>query len=193
MKKVLKVTALSLALAFTSSLATAAENIAFINAGYLFQNHPDRQATEDKLDAEFKPQVDKLEQSKKAIEEKINAERQKIEAKVEALQKDAQDPKQRPSELQKREEEIQKMQADAEAEINKLVEEHDKAAQEFQVAYERRQAEERTKLLESIQEATNKVAKDKKYTLVLDANSVVYGDGKDITEDVLKVIPAQAK
>lgn len=86
------------------------------------------------------------------------------------------------------------MQADAETEINKLVEQHDKEAQAFQQAYEQRQNQERTKLLESIQQATNQVAKDKKYTLVLDANSVVYSaDGKDITEDVLKAIPAQAK
>ncbi|TCK01416.1 periplasmic chaperone for outer membrane proteins Skp [Volucribacter psittacicida] len=193
MKKVLKVTALSLALAFTSGLANAAENIAFINAGYLFQNHPDRKATEEKLDAEFKPQVEKLEASKKAIEEKIQAERKKIDDQVAKLEKDAKDPKQRPSELQKRQEDLYKQQAAAEEAINKLVAEHDKQAQEFQVAYDKRQAEERTKLLESIQQATDKVAKDKKYTLVLDANSVVYGDGKDITEEVLKAIPAQAK
>ena len=44
MKKVLKVTALSLGLALASGYAMADENIAFINAGYLFQNHPDRKA-----------------------------------------------------------------------------------------------------------------------------------------------------
>lgn len=39
MKKITaKMTALSLALALTSSFAIAAENIAFIDAGYLFQN-----------------------------------------------------------------------------------------------------------------------------------------------------------
>ncbi|PJG84962.1 OmpH family outer membrane protein [Conservatibacter flavescens] len=193
MKNVLKVTALSLALAFTATAAQAEENIAFINAGYLFQNHPDRQAVADKLDAEFKPQADKLEASKKNIDDKIAAERKKIDAKVAELQKDAKNPKQRPSELQKREADIQKQQATAEEEINKLVTEHDKAAQEFQANYEKRQMEERTKLLESIQTATNKVAKDKKYTLVLDANAVVFGDGKDITEEVLKAIPKQAK
>ena len=60
MKNVLKVTALSLGLALASGFASADENIAFINAGYLFQNHPDRQAVADKLDAEFKPMADKL-------------------------------------------------------------------------------------------------------------------------------------
>ena len=44
MKNVVKVTALSLGLALASGFAAADENIAFINAGYLFQNHPDRQA-----------------------------------------------------------------------------------------------------------------------------------------------------
>ena len=60
MKKVVKLTALSLALAFTSSLAMAEENIAFVSAEYLFQNHPDRKAIADKLESEFKPTADKL-------------------------------------------------------------------------------------------------------------------------------------
>ena len=57
--------------------------------GYLFQNHPDRQAVADKLDAEFKPMADKLAASKKEIDDKIVASRKKVEAKVAALQKDA--------------------------------------------------------------------------------------------------------
>ncbi|MDU8923673.1 OmpH family outer membrane protein [Pasteurellaceae bacterium LIM206] len=167
MKKVVKATALSLALAFTSSLAMAAENIAFINAGYLFQNHPDREGVAKKLDAEFKDEADKLAASKKSIDGKIAA-----------LQKDAQNPKNRPSELKKREDEI-----------NKLMKDHDEKVRKFQMENEKRQNEERAKLLEDIQAATNNVAKEKGYTYVLDANSVVYAaDGKDITEDVLKAI-----
>ena len=69
MKNVVKVTALSLGLALASGFAAADENIAFINAGYLFQNHPDRQAVADKLDAEFKPMADKLAASKKEIDD----------------------------------------------------------------------------------------------------------------------------
>ena len=87
MKNVVKVTALSLGLALASGFAAADENIAFINAGYLFQNHPDRQAVADKLDAEFKPMADKLAASKKEIDDKIVASRKKVEAKVAALQK----------------------------------------------------------------------------------------------------------
>ena len=100
MKNVVKVTALSLGLALASGFAAADENIAFINAGYLFQNHPDRQAVADKLDAEFKPMADKLAASKKEIDDKIVASRKKVEAKVAALQKDA--PRLRQAEIQKR-------------------------------------------------------------------------------------------
>ena len=65
---------------------------------------------------------------------------------------------------------------------------------EFQELNEKRQTEERGKLLESIQVATNNLAKAKGYTYVLDANSVVFAvDGKDITEEVLKSIPATEK
>ena len=186
MKNVVKVTALSLGLALASGFAAADENIAFINAGYLFQNHPDRQAVADKLDAEFKPMADKLAASKKEIDDK------KVEAKIAALQKDA--PRLRQAEIQKRQDEITKFGSDEEAALSKLMEEQDKKVAEFQELNEKRQTEERGKLLESIQVATNNLAKAKGYTYVLDANSVVFAvDGKDITEEVLKSIPATEK
>ena len=192
MKNVVKVTALSLGLALASGFASADENIAFINAGYLFQNHPDRQAVADKLDAEFKPMADKLAASKKEIDDKIVASRKKVEAKVAALQKDA--PRLRQAEIQKRQEEITKFGSDEEAALNKLMQEQDKKVAEFQELNEKRQTEERGKLLESIQVATNNLAKAKGYTYVLDDNSVVFAvDGKDITEEVLKSIPATEK
>ena len=187
-----KMTALSLGLALASGFASADENIAFINAGYLFQNHPDRQAVADKLDAEFKPMADKLAASKKEIDDKIVASRKKVEAKIAALQKDA--PRLRQAEIQKRQDEITKFGSDEEAALNKLMEEQDKKVAEFQELNEKRQTEERGKLLESIQVATNNLAKAKGYTYVLDANSVVFAvDGKDITEEVLKSIPATEK
>ena len=159
-------TALSLALALTSSFAMAAENIAFIDAGYLFQNHPEREAIAKKLDAEFKEPADKLQANKK-----------KIDGKIEALKKEA--PKLRSADIQKREDEI-----------NKLMREHDEQVQKFQIENEKRQNEERAKLLENIQLATNTVAKEKGFTYVIDANSVVFAvDGKDISDDVLKILP----
>ncbi|AFI86721.1 hypothetical protein ACT75_04695 [Aggregatibacter actinomycetemcomitans] len=191
MKKIVKLTALSLALAF-SSLAMADENIAFISAEYLFQNHPDRKAVAEKLEAEFKPTADKLAENKKQIDTKIAGIQKKVEAKVAALQKDA--PKLRSADIKKREDEINKYGNDQQEEINKLIAEHDQKAKEFQENYAKRENEETEKLVASIQAATNNVAKQKNYTLVLDDRSVVYGvDGKNITEEVLKAIPAQAK
>ena len=191
MKKVVKLTALSLALAF-SSLAMAEENIAFVSAEYLFQNHPDRKAIADKLEAEFKPTADKLAENKKQIDAKIADVQKKVDAKVAALQKDA--PKLRSADIKKREYVINKFANDEQTAINKLIAEHDKKAKEFQDNYAQRENEETSKMVASIQTATNNVAKQKNYTLVLDDRSVVYAaDGKNITEDVLKAIPAQAK
>ena len=192
MKNIAKVTALALGIALASGYAAAEEKIAFINAGYIFQNHPDRQAVADKLDAEFKPVAEKLAASKKAVDDKIVAARKKVEAKVAALEKDA--PRLRQADIQKRQEEINKLGAAEDAELQKLMQEQDKKVQEFQAQNEKRQAEERGKLLDSIQTATNNLAKAKGYTYVLDANSVVFAvEGKDITEEVLKSIPASEK
>ena len=192
MKNIAKVTALALGIALASGYASAEEKIAFINAGYIFQHHPDRQAVADKLDAEFKPVAEKLAASKKEVDDKIAAARKKVEAKVAALEKDA--PRLRQADIQKRQEEINKLGAAEDAELQKLMQEQDTKVQEFQAQNEKRQAEERGKLLDSIQTATNNLAKAKGYTYVLDANSVVFAvEGKDITEEVLKSIPASEK
>ncbi|HHF3600262.1 TPA: OmpH family outer membrane protein [Haemophilus influenzae] len=192
MKNIAKVTALALGIALASGYAAAEEKIAFINAGYIFQHHPDRQAVADKLDAEFKPVAEKLAASKKEVDDKIAAARKKVEAKVAALEKDA--PRLRQADIQKRQEEINKLGATEDAGLQKLMQEQDKKVQEFQAQNEKRQAEERGKLLDSIQTATNNLAKAKGYTYVLDANSVVFAvEGQDITEEVLKSIPASEK
>lgn len=165
MKKIVKATALSLALAFASSAAMAAENIAFINTGALFQNHPERAAIVEKLNKDFKPQVDQLAESKK-----------KIEGKIAALNKEAKNL--RSADIKKREDEI-----------NKLMKEHDEKAAKFQQQVQQIESEEDTKLLASIQTAANNIAKEKGYTYVIDANTVVFAvEGKDITEEVFKAI-----
>jgi len=165
MKNIAKATALSLALAFASASAMAEENIAFINAGVVFQNHPEREAIGQKLESQFKAEADKLAASKKSIDGKIAA-----------LQKEAKNL--RSADIKKREDEI-----------NKLMKAHDEKARKFQQETAQVEREETAKLLESIQAATNKMAKEKGFTYVLDANSVVYAaEGKDITEDVLKSV-----
>lgn len=192
MKNVVKVTALALGIALASGYAAAEEKIAFINAGYVFQNHPDRQAVADKLDAEFKPVADKLAASKKEIDDKIVAARKKVEAKAAALEKDA--ARLSKADIQKRQDEINNLAASEDASLQKLMQEQDKKVAEFQAQNEKRQAEERGKLLDSIQTATNNYAKANGYSYVLDANSVVFAvEGKDISDAVLKTIPATQK
>lgn len=165
MKNTFKIAGLSLALALSSSLATAAENIAFINSAYLFQHHPDREAAAAKIDAELKVPVEKLTASEKAIV-----------AKIESLQKEA--PKLRAADIQKREDEI-----------NKMRDAYQKQAEELQVKNDELQYQERTKLLAAIQSATNEIAAKANYSYVIDANAVVYAAaGKDITEEVLRAI-----
>ena len=91
-------------------------------------------------------------------------------------------------------EEINKLGAAEDAELQKLMQEQDKKVAEFQAQNEKRQAEERGKLLDSIQTATNNYAKANGYSYVLDANSVVFAvEGKDISDAVLKTIPATQK
>ena len=192
MKKVIKLVLISAILIFTSRLAMTEENIAFVSADYLFQNHPERKAIAAKLETEFKATVEKLTENKKKVDARIADVQKKVEAKVAALQKDA--PKLRAADIKKREDEINKFANDEQDAINKLITEHDQKAKAFQESYAKRENEETTKMIASIQTATNNVAKQKNYTLVLDDRSVVFAvDGKNITEDVLKAIPTQAK
>ncbi|WP_075182127.1 molecular chaperone Skp [Pantoea sp. 1.19] len=62
-------------------------------------------------------------------------------------------------------------------------------AQAFEQDNRRRQTEERNKILSRIQDAVKKVAADDGYDVVIDANAVAYSaSGKDITADVLKQV-----
>ena len=185
MKKVIKLVLISAILIFTSRLAMTEENIAFVSADYLFQNHPERKAIAAKLETE------KLTENKKKVDARIADVQKKVEAKVAALQKDA--PKLRAADIKKREDEINKFASTEQETINKLVAEHDQQVRIYQDNYAKRENQETSKLVESIQAATNAVAKEKHYTIVLDDRSVVFAaDGKNISDDVLKAISAAA-
>ena len=194
MKKVIKLVLISAILIFTSRLAMTEENIAFVSADYLFQNHPERKAIAAKLETEFKATVEKLTENKKKVDARIADVQKKVEAKVAALQtlqKDA--PKLRAADIKKREDEINKFASTEQETINKLVAEHDQQVRIYQDNYAKRENQETSKLVESIQAATNAVAKEKHYTIVLDDRSVVFAaDGKNISDDVLKAISAAA-
>ena len=192
MKKVIKLVLISAILIFTSRLAMTEENIAFVSADYLFQNHPERKPIAAKLETQFKATVEKLTENKKKVDARIADVQKKVEAKVAALQKDA--PKLRAADIKKREDEINKFASTEQATINKLVAEHDQQVRIYQDNYAKRENQETSKLVESIQAATNAVAKEKHYTIVLDDRSVVFAaDGKNISDDVLKAISAAAK
>ena len=123
MKNIAKVTALALGIALASGYASAEEKIAFINAGYIFQHHPDRQAVADKLDAEFKPVAEKLAASKKKLMIKLLL-LVKSRSKSCGFRKDA--PRLRQADIQKRQQEINKLGAAEDAELQKLMQEQDK-------------------------------------------------------------------
>ncbi|OBX04810.1 membrane protein [Gallibacterium genomosp. 3] len=171
MKKSLKVAGLTLALASSAlfaSVANAEENIAIINSQYVFKNAPEYQEALKKLDEEFKAPVEQLRAKEKVIVDKIQK-----------LQKDGKNLRQ--ADIKKREDEINKLRAD-----------YDKEANELQQKINQRRVEEENKVVESIQKVINDIAKERKYSLVLDTSTVVFeADGKNITKDVMdKLVPA---
>ena len=102
--------------------------------------------------------------------------------KIQKLQKDAKNLRQ--ADIKKREDEINKLRAD-----------YDKEANELQQKINARRAEEDNKVVESIQKVINDIAKEKKYSFVIDANAVAFAtDDKNITKDVMaKLAPADKK
>jgi len=124
MKKTLKLTALSLAMALgaTSFAAQAVETdtIGYVNVPVLLQSHPLvsetselgklRKAETEKLAPEeqkLAAAAKKLHEEEAALHKEGDALKANLDKKFAQLQKDAKDPKQRPSELQKREKAIQ--------------------------------------------------------------------------------------
>ncbi|WP_040975992.1 MULTISPECIES: OmpH family outer membrane protein [Pasteurellaceae] len=191
MKKAVKLTALSLALAF-STAAMAEDNIAFINVDYLFANHPARKIELQKLDDEFKAPAEKLQAVEKSLQEKKAAFEKEIDGKVKALEKDA--PKLRQADIKKRQDEISKLAAKRDGEFKALVDEHQKNVAKFREDGQKKEMAIQQKLLSDIQTAATEVAKAKNYTAVLDEKAAIYtADGKNITEEVLKAIPAPAQ
>lgn len=190
MKKAVKLTALSLAL--VSSVAMADDNIGFVNVDYLIINHPTRPAELEKFNAEIKAPLEKLKNSEKALQEKKMSFEKEIEGKVKALEKDAK--KLRQADIKKRQDEINKLAEKRNAELNALVAEHQKNVAKFDQDNQKRDHELTKRFLNDIAEATKKVAKEKNFTAVLEERNAVYiADGKNITQDVLKALPAPAK
>ncbi|PKF80815.1 molecular chaperone [Vibrio sp. vnigr-6D03] len=153
MKTTLKAAALSLALLGTSFFANAAEaaqKVGYVNTAQIFQALPQRESVLQKLQAEFKDQ---------------NAELQSLEAKLKTKIEQGR----RDGELLG-EDGIRKLQI----EIGQLQAEYKIKAQSLEQNGQKREAQERQKLLKLIQDTIAKVAEKEGFDVVIDATSLQY-------------------
>lgn len=165
MKKWLVAAGLGIAM-IASASAQAASSIAVVNMANLFQQVAQTSGVSNTLENEFKGRAGELQGMEN-----------KLQTKMQRLQRDGSTMK--ASDRSKLEKEVM---ADRETFASK--------AQAFEQDRNRRSNEERGKLVTRIQAAVKKVADDKGYDVVLDANTVAYfgKDVKDITSDVLKQV-----
>lgn len=192
MKKLAKLTTLSLVAGLASSVAMAQENIGLINVAYLFSHHPDREASFEKLQEGAKAPAEKLkEEEKKLAETKAKFEKE-VEDKLKSLEKDA--PKLKAADIKQRQSDIEKFAQKREGELKTLVTAFQEKVMAFESENQQSAMNLNQRLLKDIETATQKVAKEKAYTLVLDEKAAVFAaEGKDITQDVLKALEATKK
>lgn len=163
MKKLLKVSVLGLT--FLSATAFAEDKIGVVNISGVFQNMPQREVIAKELDKEFQPRADKL----KKMEESLQAKLKKIQ-----------------------DEGAKMKEADQKALEKQILTDRDefaKEAQAFEQDNQKRQNDERSKLLGKIQEAVKTVAEAEGYSLVVDSNAVTFAkEANDITQKVLEKV-----
>lgn len=159
MKKWLYIVGLSLAMA-TSAAVQA--KVGVVNVGEIFQKMPEREVVAKQLDKEFSGRIAELQK----LEKELQADIQKI-------QKEG--AKMKPADRTK-----------LETTINTKREQFAKKAEAFENDNRRRQGEERNKLLTKIQKAVETIAKQEKYTVIVDVNAVAFADpSTDITSKVM--------
>ncbi|WP_058912345.1 molecular chaperone Skp [Entomohabitans teleogrylli] len=163
MKKWLIAAGLGLVLATS---AQAADKIAVVNMGNLFQQVAQNTGVSRNLENEFKSRASELQGMETSLQNKMQR-----------LQRDGSTMKAS---------DRTKLEKDVMAERQQF----STKAQAFEQDRARRSNEERGKLVTRIQTAVKKVADDKGYDVVLDAGTVVYSGSsiKDITADVLKQV-----
>jgi outer membrane protein len=157
--------AAGLGLAMAAS-AQAADTIAIVNMGDLFQQVAQKTGVSATLENEFKGRASELQRQESDLQ-----------SKMQRLQRDGSTMK--ASERSKMEKDIMSQR-----------QAFSQKAQAFEKDRARRSNEERGKLVTRIQSAVKSVAADQKIDLVVDANTVAYNssDVKDITADVLKQV-----
>ncbi|GAL23695.1 outer membrane chaperone Skp (OmpH) precursor [Vibrio variabilis] len=153
MKNMMKAAGLGLVILTSSMFATAAEaaqKIGYVNTLQVFQALPQREATLQKLQNEFKDKAAEL--------QAIQAEATK---KMEKLQRDG--------ELLGTEE-VEKLRI----EIGQLDSKYKIKGQALEKESQRREAEEKQKLFQTIQQAVEKVAEKEGYDMIIDIQAVGY-------------------
>ncbi|MDU6924918.1 molecular chaperone Skp [Franconibacter helveticus 513] len=163
MKKWLIAAGLGLTMAAS---AQAADKVAVVNMGSLFQQVAQKTGVSKTLENEFKGRASELQRMETDLQ-----------SKMQRLQRDGSTMK--ASDRSKLEKDVMSGRQDFSSK-----------AQQFEQDRARRSNEERGKLVTRIQSAVKSVAADQDIDLVLDANTVAYAgsDVKDITADVLKQV-----
>ncbi len=192
MKKIVKLTTLTLTASLISGIVMANENIGVINVQYLYEHHPERQAAFEKLQEKLKEPVAKLQtQEKEFIAQKEKLSKQ-VEFKIKALEKAA--PKLTQAQIKQQQADVAAFAKKSENELKGLYEKLQSASTALNTENQQAVVATNQRLLKEIQLATTKVAQEKKYTLVLDEKAAVYAqDSKDITQNVLHVLEAEVK
>ena len=163
MKKWLLAAGLGLAMA---TCAQAADKIAIVNMGNLFQQVAQKTGVSATLENEFKGRASELQGMENDLQ-----------SKMQRLQRDGSTMKAS---------DRSKLEKDVMAQRQTF----SQKAQAFEQDRQRRSNEERGKLVTRIQTAVKAVAADQSIDLVVDANAVAFNssDVKDITADVLKQV-----
>lgn len=144
------ITAAALSGAMFSSVAMAEQKIGVVNVEAVFQQMPQAAGIAQSIAAEFKDQVDEVERLQKDIEYQINKRQREAATMSEAQIKELEDK------------------------IIELRTEYAGKAQPLQQTIQRRQAEERNKLLGLIQQSIQSVASAGDYDIVLNGTSVIF-------------------
>jgi len=150
---------------FSLSTKLFAQKIAYVNTANVFQSIPQREAVLSKMQTEFKEKAKELESLQLTAKAKI----EKLKRSGELLGPD----------------EVEKLRR----EIAELDSKYKIKAQSLEKASMRREAEEKKKLFDMIEDAVKKVAEKEGYDMVIDIATLQYGNGEyDITENVSKAL-----
>ena len=163
--KVATVSAVLLSSSFFVNAAEAATTIGYVNMAQIVQEMPQREAIAEKLREEFKDRIDELRDVESEIKEKVS----KVQRDGELLSN---------SDRTSIEREVASLQADYKLKAQALDEDN-----------RRRQAEERQKLVLTIQKTAQSVAKKEGYDMIVDSATLLWAQPEDnLSEKVIEAI-----